>query len=214
MKVIFRLAHFCLENWWNISIQRKAEGTFFLSFCLMEGTVIQYSIWCWAHAQAYTNKGYIVSDNKKQQGNLISFKLKKIGLSSQHNLYCKLCLFSALRVCFCVCVWLWWDRVLHCCPAVFNLRVICLHYPVYDRRWGRCHLYIWFKLFSSCKTLVAASLVCLHLICLLSLFFLYYLPYFLPCLAHTARNTSGYPVSGRYTQIYIAERIIKRNHNK
>lgn len=101
MKVIFRLAHSCLENRWNISIQRKAEGTFFLSFCLIEGTVIQYSIWCWVHTHTYTNKGYIVGDNKKQQGNLISFKLKKIGLSSQHNLYCKLCLFSAPG---CVCV--------------------------------------------------------------------------------------------------------------
>ena len=70
MKVIFSLAdnNSSMENWCNIGIQNKAAGTLFL----IEGTVIQYSILCWVHTHAHAHTGYMVGDNKKQRGNLIS----------------------------------------------------------------------------------------------------------------------------------------------
>ncbi len=70
MKVIFSLAYnnSCMENWLNIGIQNKAAGTLFL----IEGTVIQYSILCSVHTHTETHIRYMVGDNKKQQGNLIS----------------------------------------------------------------------------------------------------------------------------------------------
>lgn len=75
---------------------------------------LQYSVLCY-HAHKYWRRTHCAWQHKAtgEGGGWSVFKLKRIGQSSQHNLYCKLCLYSAQR-CVCVCV--------YCCVCLTLMR--------------------------------------------------------------------------------------------